>query len=224
MASADHLGGCADGTADEAVVNELAAGLDGRTQEGIRRASEKQSLFACQIGQFFPFLKSRGKRLFTVNMLSCQQSGFGRRIMLKGTGEIQNDLDIRVLKQLIHAGISAFDSVFLLCLLHFSRNQVINAEHLCFFKDSGKILEIDAADGAQPQNPDSYFFHATSFLAANGRIFNQYILAVFSKRSVVRPCSLAYCFPSAAQSIPRSIRTSASGDLSKTSSWWPREL
>ena len=46
------LGRCADGTADEAVVDELAAGLDGSAQEGIRRAADLHAFLGIEAELF----------------------------------------------------------------------------------------------------------------------------------------------------------------------------
>lgn len=61
--------------ADEAVVDELAAGLDPCAQERIWRAAQEQALLLGDLHELLPELEGRGQGLFGVDVLARQQRG-----------------------------------------------------------------------------------------------------------------------------------------------------
>ena len=156
---ADHPGGCADGTPYEPVVDKLAAGLDACAQKGIRRTAQHQVLLFGQGCQFAAFLIGGGKGFFAVDMLARPQRCLCRLIVLEGPGQIQDNLNLRVLHHFFHGGIAPGNLVRLFRRGHLLRNQVIDTPDLHFPEQFRQIFQVNPADGPQAQDTDFDFFH-----------------------------------------------------------------
>ena len=182
VAAADHVGRAADGRSDEAVVDEPAAGLDARAQEGVRRAAQHQSLFLGDAAQFDALGQLRAQRLFRIDVLARQQRRTADLEVLVGARQVQHDLHLRIGEGVVHGVVDFGHAVLGGGLLGALAHEIAHADELQLPEGLGDVLQINSADIAHADHGDPDSVHGSP---------PHYIWAVFSNRSVVRLCFFA---------------------------------
>ncbi len=158
MPMTDHGNIRAHHIADHAVVNELAAGLNACTHEGVRCAADVQVLLFCYGEDFRGFLHVHRQRLFGINVLARQQRGFTHPEMLIGARDVQHHLHLGVCKGFVHILVDfyalAVKALCLLlldevmCLLRTLGNQVAHADQLNLAENLCDVFEVNAGNGS----------------------------------------------------------------------------
>ena len=175
VAVAYHGAASSHDITDHAAVNEPPGGLDARAHEGVRRAAQAQPFFLRQGNELAGLVHIHTQRLLAVHMLAVEKSLLRHLKMLIGTGQVEDNLYLRVIECLIHVfidfGLGSL-SPFLDLALHIGRalfrsfgNKVAYPHQLHFPEGMGDVLQIDAADGAYTDHRHFYWlpvFHDES--------------------------------------------------------------
>ena len=98
----DHVRRRAHHRADRARVDQLSRRLKARAQKRVRRAAQIQPVLLRQRHQLPPQLRRGRQRLLGIHMLSRRQRGARYLKMLRRTGEVQNNLHLRIAKRVLH--------------------------------------------------------------------------------------------------------------------------
>ena len=100
MAGRCHEGRGAKRPAYRPFVDQLAAGLDSAAKESVRRAADSPAAAGGGTQHGRPVCPPRGKGFLAVHVLSRLQGGARDTHVSEGRGEVQNDLDFGIAKQL----------------------------------------------------------------------------------------------------------------------------
>ncbi|MNC28083.1 hypothetical protein D3C75_762750 [compost metagenome] len=155
MPVADHEGRSSYRLTDKAVVNQLAAGLDSRTQEGVGGTAEHQPFFRSQLHQLLPVRKRKRQRLLDIDMLTGQQRLLAYVEMPFRRSQIDHNLNIRRSEQLLRSPYirhTVFLRSFLCPLLKYIRAGI----NLRIDEQLSQILKINPAYIPAADNPDLY--------------------------------------------------------------------
>ena len=90
------------------VVDQLAAGLDARSQEGIGGTSHAQPFVLRQLQHFLGFLEMQGQWLFIVNGFAGVQGLQADTAVDVGRGQIEHHVDGGVGQQFVYAGYAGY--------------------------------------------------------------------------------------------------------------------
>ena len=162
---AGHVGGSTDGSADVAVVDKLAAGLNAAAKEGVRGNADEKAFFAGKVKKLFRVFPVDAHGLFAVGILSGAESLNCDPVVLAGSGKVNDDLDLGVCKHLVH--ILVDNGYVPVCggLGASFGDEVANALEIDdVLKGLGEVFEIDGADVSVADDANCYSFHDFSVL------------------------------------------------------------
>lgn len=155
----DHSCRAADRLADIAVVDQTAAGLKTGAEEGVGRAAEHEPFLVRELDQLESFVELGGKRLLRVDVLAGEQRGARHLVVVSRTCNIQNDIDVRVGKKLIHIVVNFRYRVVLRGVLRLFADEVADSDNLNFAEQLSDVFEVDAADASDTDKTDFECFH-----------------------------------------------------------------
>ena len=154
MSVAEHERGACDHTADQPVVDQLAAGLMAAAEEGVRRASRAQILFLREFQNLLSRLGVQPERFFRIDVLArLQRHAVHLRMRLRRC-QVQNDFNSGIRKQIRHGKMT--ESVF----LRFFPGRVLSdvrARHELQVREDLCVLQIGVADVSTADQSD---FHS----------------------------------------------------------------
>ncbi len=199
--AAEHPAGHADRLANASVINDLAARLQARTHERIGRATHPQPFGLGVFEQPGSIRTRHGKRFFAVNMFSRVEDLAGHFGMDRRNGQVDEDFDFRVRKDLFN-GQGVWDLVF--CSLRLRACKVEVRARGDFEPEFAPVENVNIADVAAANDTNLDFFHGVI------------------KEGMRSEMAAQEVGPSAAQSMPRCMISRASG-TSKSEATWPSE-
>ena len=147
VAVAGHVGGGADDLADEAVVDDLAAGHDAGAEDGVGGgAGAELALF--RLGEDgFAFLVGEGVGLFAVGVLAGAKGAEIDGGVDGGDGEVEDGVDIGIGDELVD-GEDALDLMLGGALAGAFRVEVAAGGDAGEVREGSEALEVGVADGA----------------------------------------------------------------------------
>ena len=152
---AQHKGGRADWLADLAIVDQLAAGLQAPSEEGVGCAADPHSARARRIQQAAALLTNQRQRLFVVDRftrLDYPHTDLGVRVWIR---QVDDDLDLWIGQQFLRG--ARFRHVVLCRLLLRPLHDEVRAGDDFQYLEGVASLEIDTADVATTDDADFGF-------------------------------------------------------------------
>ena len=147
LADADH---CGRHIADDPAIDIFPGALPGRAEEMVRFAAEHQALFLCNRKQLLRLGKLGCDDFFSPDVFARFKRAFDRLIVLSRRGEVDDQLDLRVVEDLLQSGrLNAVLRRFLF------RTRAASGAAACQVDDlkaSGEVFEENVADAAASDN------------------------------------------------------------------------
>ena len=163
MAATKHERLGSDRVTDPAFVDQLAAGLDACSHEGVRGRADQHIVFGSRCEKLLSFFAGQDDGFLVVHMLACLDSLHRDGEVSLRRGEVDDDFDGGVRENLFQRCRLDRRIFFQLGCDPFGV-EIGTGDHFNIVEHGAQVLEIDSADVSTSDDSDSGFLHGSILL------------------------------------------------------------